>query len=132
MSEKSNQENRHYTEVFKRRVIEEYLRTGCAKTDLLRKHHIKMRSGIQKWMRQLGYTDIHRKAAYLGDSIILSLAAKKTVPDHPPSAQALEKRIKELERLLKDEQLRSEGYSRMIDYAEKELKVPIRKKPDTK
>ena len=45
---------------------------------------------------------------------------------------ALEKRVKELERALEDAQLKAEGYSRMIDIAERELKVKIRKKPFTK
>jgi len=44
----------------------------------------------------------------------------------------LVKRIKELERKLEDEQIRSFGYSKMIDIAEEQLKVSIRKKPDTK
>ena len=41
-------------------------------------------------------------------------------------------RIKELERQLEDEQIRSFGYNRMIDIAEKQLNITIRKKPDTK
>ena len=44
----------------------------------------------------------------------------------------LEEKIKELERQLEDEKLRSEAYQRIIEKAEKELKVPIRKKPNTK
>jgi len=44
----------------------------------------------------------------------------------------LEERIRELERQLEDEKLRSEAYQRIIEKAEKELKVPIRKKPNTK
>ena len=41
-------------------------------------------------------------------------------------------RIKELERQLEDEQLRSDAFNRMIDIAEKELQIPIRKKSNTK
>jgi len=44
----------------------------------------------------------------------------------------LQKRIKELERQLEDEKLRSEAYARMIEKAEKELKISIRKKTGTK
>jgi len=44
----------------------------------------------------------------------------------------LHKRIRELERQLAEEKLRSEAYARIIDKAEKELKIPIRKKPNTK
>ena len=46
--------------------------------------------------------------------------------------EELIKRLKELERRLEDEQLRAEGYSKMIDIAEDQLKITIRKKSDTK
>ena len=97
---------------------------------LLKKYNIRMRSGIQKWLRDLGYEDIHQKAGYL-NSPIPSLATKKT-DTSTSKTDSLEKRIKELERLLEDEQLRSEAYSRIIDIAEKEFHIPIRKKPNTK
>jgi transposase len=44
----------------------------------------------------------------------------------------LQKRIKELEKQLETAQLKAEGYELMIEIAEKELKIPIRKKSDTK
>ena len=46
--------------------------------------------------------------------------------------ETLIKRIKELERKLEDEQIRSEGLSKMIDIAEDQLKISIRKKSVTK
>jgi hypothetical protein len=73
-----------------------------------------MKSGIQKWLRQLGYEDIHQKGGYL-DLSISSLAKKKTNAS-APKTDSLEKRIKELERLLEDEQLRSEAYSRITRF----------------
>jgi translation initiation factor 2B subunit (eIF-2B alpha/beta/delta family) len=42
------------------------------------------------------------------------------------------KRIRELERQLEDEQMRSFGLSKMIDIAEDQLKISIRKKSATK
>ena len=47
----------HYDGNFKRKVIEEYLSTGCSKMYLLRKYDIQFKSAIQTWMRVLGYTD---------------------------------------------------------------------------
>jgi hypothetical protein len=44
----------------------------------------------------------------------------------------LQKRIKELERQLENAKLKAEGYELMIEIAEKELKIPIRKKSGTK
>jgi transposase len=124
--------SRIYTEGFKRSVIEEYLRTGLPKHYFLKKYNIRMRSGLQLWMKQLGFEDIHQKDRYLELINIPSLKAKKPGKDTPGTKSTLEFRIKELERLLEDEQLRCEAYKRVIDYAEKELKLPILKKPNIK
>jgi len=117
-----------FNEAFKRKVCDEYLRTGVTKTHLLAKYNIRYRSAIQTWLKQLGYVDIYRKVPYLDIKTQLDLASKKTDKRTSSSNQTQEQRIKELERLLEDEQLRSEAYKRMIDIAEKELNIPIRKK----
>jgi transposase len=132
MKEQAIAKKRHYSELFKRKVIEEYLHSGQSKMSLLKKYDIKMKSGIQRWIQQLGYEDIHQKARYLRPNITLTLATKKTFNSVPSSEQSLETRVKELERQLEDEQLRSEAYQRIIDIAEKEFNIPIRKKPSTK
>lgn len=44
----------------------------------------------------------------------------------------LEKKIHQLQKELEDAKLKVEGYEIMIDIAEKEFKIPIRKKSDTK
>ncbi|GAA4340081.1 hypothetical protein GCM10023149_51250 [Mucilaginibacter gynuensis] len=123
----------YFDEAFKRKVCDEYLRTGVAKTDLLSKYNIRYRSAIQSWLKELGYADIYQKAAYLPIANPLYLPAKKTNNDQPSDALSEEQqRIKELERLLEDEQLRSEMYKRMIEIAEHDLNISIRKKSDTK
>ncbi len=122
-----------YSEKFKRQVCEEYLRTGQTKKSLLNKYDIRMKSGIQTWLRQLGYVDIHQKGAS-SPFTTSCLAPKQTFAwsasetDQP----ALEKRIKELEHLLQEEQVRSQALRRMLELAEQELKLPIRKKFNTK
>jgi transposase len=116
-----------FNEAFKRKVCDEYLRTGVPKTSLLAKYNIKYRSAIQTWLKQLGYVDIYQKVSYLDIKNQIALATKKSTK-RISSDQTLENRIKELERLLEDEQLRSDAYKRMIDIAEKELNIPIRKK----
>ena len=52
--------------------------------------------------------------------------------EKPQTQAELEARIKHLEQCLEDEKLRCMMYSRMIDIAETEYKIPIRKKPNTK
>jgi len=132
MIQKTSNGLHHYSLQFKHSVIEEYLRTGHSKIFLEKKHDIKIKSGIHRWMQQLGYEDIHQKAGYLGKTIIPPLAAKRIKKEVCDTDQVLESRIKELERLLEDEQLRSEAYERIIDLAEKKFHIPIRKKPNTK
>jgi transposase-like protein len=46
--------------------------------------------------------------------------------------KALNKRIRQLEKSLEKANVLIYGLNAMIDYAEKEMKVPIRKKPGTK
>lgn len=121
---------RIYSEEFKKKVCEEYLAGGVSKVFLLKKYGIRYRSAVQKWMSVYGYQDIHEKSRYLTLQTTSALSHKNFIKDE--SALSSEKRIKELERLLQDEQLRSEAYNRMINIAEQELKISIRKKYNTK
>jgi len=121
----------HYDRDFKRQVIEEYLLTGCSKMFLLKKYNIQFKSAIQTWMRVLGYKDPGRQMQKFnfGQLIFTSLAKQK---DTLTESKELQKRIKELERQLDDEKLRSEAYARMLEKAERELKISVKKKHDTK
>ena len=118
-----------FDESFKRMVIEEYLSTKCNKLDLLRKYNIHFKSAIQTWMKRLGYEDVHRSQKVKFDKTL-----PLTIPmlSKNENTHELEKKIHELEQQLQDEKLRSEAYSRIIDKAEKELKVSIKKKLNTK
>jgi hypothetical protein len=77
-------------------------------------------------MRKLGYIE---KTLRSGPVSLLSMPASN---NPQPSVEELQRRIKQLEQQLLDSQLKEEAYRRMIDIAEKELKVSIKKKPDTK
>jgi transposase-like protein len=120
-----------YDESFKRKVIEEYLSTGCQKKDLLTKYGIGGKGALQRWMQEYGYLDWHTKRKQK-----IKFAFPTPIPLSMPSdsqnIHELKKKILELERQLQDEKLRAEAYSRIIEKAEQELKIPIRKKPSTK
>lgn len=118
-----------FDESFKRMVIEEYLATKCSKMELLRKYNIHFKSAIQTWMKKLGYEDIIRPQRVKFDT---SLPLTLAMPTKSENVKELQKKIQQLEQQLLDEKLRSEAYSRIIDKAEKELKVPIKKKHNTK
>ena len=121
----------HYDRGFKTKVVEEYLATGCSKMFLLRKYDIQFKSAIQTWMRVLGYNDpgSQLQKFKFGQLIFTALAKQK---QNTSESTELQKRIRELERQLEDEKLRSEAYARLIEKAEKELKISIRKKTGAK
>jgi hypothetical protein len=86
---------------------------------------------ILYWMRQLGY--IPEKGIKTKLLALLPMSKKRGSTDNKPDSQeALQARIKQLEKQLQDSQLTAEAYRRMIQIAEKELKIDIQKKSDTK
>ena len=120
-----------YSEVFRRKVIDEYLTSDVSKMFLLRKYGIKMKSGIQRWMKLYGYED-NKQRVFIKFNAVRSHALITRMNTGKASKKQLEEKIRELERQLEDEKLRCEAYQRMIEKAEKDLKVSIRKKPNTK
>ncbi len=122
-------QRKNYSQAFKRKVIREYLLTDSSSRFLIKKYEIRSESAIQKWMHQLGYELTGRQGKPKFEPLIeFDLPKDKK----QPSQQELQKRIRELERQLEDEKLRSEAFSRIIDKTEKELKISIRKKSNTK
>ncbi len=109
--------NNYYSESLKREIVFQVQSGQISKEEARRKYGIKGYTTILKWIRKFEGSD-----PYLQSLMDYNKSDKKE----------LIKRIKELERKLEDEQIRSFGYSKMIDIAEDQLKVPIRKKPDTK
>lgn len=122
-----------YSEEFKKKIITEYLESDLTKREILDKYEIKANSAIQEWMRKFGIKDPYAKKDYIGLPNANRLKKKKPdLSEVELENYALSKRIKELEKLLSDEKIRSEMYSRVIEIAEKDLKLPIKKKLDTK
>ncbi len=122
----------HYDQAFKKKVVEEYLTAGCTKMFLLRKYNIQFKSAIQTWMRILGYSDPNGQPQKFKFGKIIFTSLPKNKKSSDTDSTKLQKKIFELERQLEDEKLRSEAYARIIEKAEKELKIPIRKKPGTR
>lgn len=120
---------RKYSVAFKQKVIQEFMEGGVTMQQLLHKYDIRGNSAILNWMRRLNYispleSDRRIFAAEIGCKV-----AKKI---DPQEENQLKQRIRELERQLEDEKLKAEAYARIIDRAEKELNIPIRKKPNTR
>ena len=122
-----------YSDEFKKKVITEYLQSDLTKREILDKYEIRANSAIQEWMRKFGITDLYGKKDFIGLPNTNRLKKKKPdLSEVELENYALNKRIQELQKQLSDEKIRAEMYARVIEIAEKDLKLNIRKKLDTK
>ena len=88
-------------------------------------------------MRELGYDTSIKTRRSKFDKNISIMAVKKSNKDAKAGIDdfetlQLKKRIVELEKKLKDADMKAIAYSTMVDIAEKEFNIPIRKKYNTK
>ena len=117
-------------------MIQEMLETGCTKRDIWEKYtgDILEHGQILRWMRQLGYDESIplRRPKYV---LNLDPMKKQHKSDHTTESfenVQLKNRIEELEKQLKDAEMKTVAFSTMVDIAEKEFNIPIRKKYNTK
>ena len=110
-------------------MIKEHLFDGVSKLHVWRKYtgQKKERGGLLRWMRMYGYVN-QRKPIFIPRQYHHTIMAES---GKNLSNEQLQAKIKELERQLEDAKLQKEGYLRMIEIAEKELNIHIRKKLDT-
>ena len=118
---KSTVPRAYFSDVLKLQIIQEVVSGSISKEAAKRKYGIKGNSAITKWMCKFGYIDNPYQPTEVMES--------KDLSDDPAD---LKLRIKELEKALADAKLSSQAYSTMIDIAEQEFKIPIRKKFVTK
>lgn len=123
------QVSRGYPESLRQKIVKEVLHGKINKDQARREYGIKGKTIVLKWIR------IYEK--YGVCSLTLARKPQLLVPNKEKKnksqeQQELEARIKFLEQKLEDESLLKEMYDRMIDIAEKEYKIPIRKKPNIK
>ena len=90
---------------------------------------------ILRWMREFGYENQTTLDNNTNFAEIIADMAKKTksttnkpIADNREDTQSLQRRVSLLEYQLKEEQAKAAAFSTMIDIAEKELKISIRKK----
>ena len=106
-------------------IIQEYLTTEISLTQMVKKYHIGWTT-IPKWMRKFGIP-IPNEAPV---QIPMSEETKK--PEKKDTVEALEARLQELQAELDREKLKNLALNTMIEVAEKELQIDIRKKPGAK
>jgi len=123
---------RYFTDRERHEMIKEYLSSGCTKEAIWEKYTGQSEHGtLIKWMRQLGYIKTVKQTIATIASNTEEMP-KKELSEQEFEKLQLEKRITELEKQLKEAELKAIAFSTMVDIAEKEFKIPIRKKYNTK
>lgn len=115
-----------YTDDFKFNVVQEYINSDVSQKFLMEKYSIRGKGCISAWMRKFGLKEDYvpnQQKIYVN----MERGKKKS-----PEELALERKVKELEKALEYEKLRTLALDTLIDVAEEKLKVPIRKKPGAK
>jgi len=105
-----------YTEEFKRHVCDDFLTGTLCRAEIERKYKLG-NSRLTVWLKEFGY-EIRKP-----EKLFLATMVKSSKLD--PS-------IGDIKKELEDAKLLAEAYKRMIEKAEQELKINIRKKSNTK
>ena len=119
---------RFYTEDFKECVLVAYNSSDESAAEIALRFHVSLDT-VKSW--------VYRKRTQMLSSSVKSVkfAASETThmekgKELPP--EAMEVHIRELEQQLAVEKMRAESLNKMIDIAERELKIDIRKKSGAK
>ena len=114
-----------FTDELKLRVVQEYLSTDVSGKELMQRYSIKGHNCINNWIRKFGLETP-------SDQEIELQSAMAKQKEKTPYEQELESRVSKLEQQLEKEQLRTLALDTLIDIAERDLKIPIRKKSGAK
>lgn len=116
----------------KRIIIEDYLSGKETKQAVYERHtgYTSEHGKISKWMKQLGIMDKSQKS----DNFVFMAKQKKEKGQNDEDFELLKlkKRVAELEKQLQIAEMKAIAFSTMVDIAEKEFNIPIRKKHNTK
>lgn len=131
----------HFTETERHSIIQEMLKNNWTKqyACMLYTGEVEERSQLLRWMRKLGYVGQIEHKQYVSKRGIRRFEIKsngmsdKQNPEQESfETLQLKKRIAELEKQLKDAEMKAIAYATMVDIAEKEFNIPIKKKFNTK
>jgi len=126
----------HFSESEKRRIIEDYLQSNLTKKAIWKKYTGRSDEHglILYWMYKYGYICNANK-----NSVTFVPEQKKMHPDNPQQETVSEfeyfqmkRRILELEKQLQESEMKSIAYQTMIEIAERDFDISIKKKFNTK
>ena len=109
-----------YSETFKWQVVQEVLADKLTKEEARIAYGIKSNCAILYWMRKYSGNEDYRNTHSLTNNLAQMHNSKEQ--------QKLKDRIKQLEEELKRANLRADLWQTMIEVAEQQLKIDIKKK----
>jgi transposase len=109
----------------KLKVVQEYLSTDVSQADLKKKYGFTGDGCIGRWITKFGLSKPDKEQI-----IIYQSMAKET--GKTDKENQLQRKVDQLEKDLEMERLRNRALEKMIDIAERDLRIPIRKKSGTK
>ena len=119
-----------FDETDKIAIVREYHERGCPASEIVAKYHISSSVVLYGWLDK-----------YLNEKVCVSLPpemydesdmSKKSKQQLEEELKAMKAENKRLQEALALEKLRSKAYDTMIDVAEANFNIPIRKKAGTK
>ena len=124
-----------FSEAEKRKIVEDYLRSGLPKREIWEKYTGRKREHgkIVSWMRQYGYAPSckEKSITFASKTGLVKKEEKKQSLSDSEILQ-LQKYQAELERQLRESRMESIAWQIMIEIAEKEFDISIKKKFNTK
>lgn len=115
----------YYPDELKLKVVQEYLETNLSQESLKKKYGIRGKNCINYWMQKFSLKKPTQQ------QLNIQLAMSKEVEKTKYELE-LETKVRELEKSLDYERLKTLALNTMIDIAERDLKISIRKKHGTK
>ena len=112
----------------KHKIIKAYLEGNKSKAAIWEEFtgEREEKGKLLKWMRQLGYIEATQPKK--SPAFYMKNKPKTSKAVSLPAKSEMDQRIRQLEQELQDSHLREQSYILMIEIAERDLKVNIRKK----
>lgn len=122
----------YFSDHEKKLIIEDYLSGNETKQSVYTRYtgYPAENGKIIMWMRKFGIED-----KFVKNTNFVSMPSRKNDKEHSSEdfeTLKLKKRIAELEKQLQTAEMKAIAFSTMVDIAEKEFNIPIRKKHNTK
>lgn len=123
----------YFTDEQKHKIIQEMLSSEQTKSSIWEKYTGEKNDHghILRWMRILGYYR-NERLNFVSNSFEMKKKELSNQDSESFESLQLKKRIEELEKQLKDAEMKAIAFSTMIDIAERNLNISIRKKVNTK